>query len=178
MIKFFLFLPLFLWASSVGVVEKNGFYFITAKNYTFKRINKQRLVLKSKLELMKYLKQKYNKKSLNSITLKGFEVLKVWREKNYGFMLSKVAIKNVKIIDNMPQKQTSQKIIKTKPKTQKIEKFNINKVELNNTKLSDLYILKEIYLLKGDIDKYDETMDKIMDLKFLKDNDENDNFNF
>jgi len=176
MIKFFLFLPLFLWASSVGVVEKNGFYFITAKNYTFKRVNKQRLILKSKLELMKYLKQKYNKKSLNSITLKGFEVLKVWREKNYGFMLSRVAIKNVKIIDNIPQSQKT--IQTTKQKLPKIEKFNINKLELNDTKLSDLYILKEIYFLKGDMDKYNKTTDKIMDLKFLKDDDEKDNFDF
>jgi len=172
-----LFIPIFLFAvnnEALNVYEKNfngsrtvkeidGFYYILSKQKLFThRVNQNYLALKSKLMLLKYLKSKQHKKTLLAISMKSFTPLIVWEKDKYAFMFSKVAIKDVflkKILNRY-------KSIKN---TKKIEIFDINSLKLNENKLEDLYILKEIYFIKGNIDKYNDVSDKIIDLEFMQD---------
>jgi hypothetical protein len=182
-----LFIPLFLFAvnnEAIKVYEKNfdgnkavkeidGFYYILSKEKLFThRVNQNHLVLKSKLMLLKYLKSKEHKKTLSTISMKGFTSLMVWKKDRYGFMFSRVAIKDVflkKIVKkNKVRKDTKE--AKNQIKQEKIvEIFDINSLNLDENKLEDLYILKEIYFIKGDIDKYNDVSDKIIDLEFMQD---------
>jgi len=113
------------------------------------------LLLKSKLLLLKYLK-KHTHKDISTVYLKRFTPKLSFKKDGRSYLFSYIKVSNITI---------SQKKKKTNVKPfdiyREIEKFKDSKT------LEDLEILKELYLLSGDLENYDKTTDKIMELKFF-----------
>jgi len=129
----------------------NNKYFILA-NSPFKKY----ILLHAKLSLMKYIKKKFHK---NEVIFKHFTPLIQWKKNNNHYIFCVIDKKNIIFINNKNKKnykfyQDLNKII---------EKLK------NSNKLEDLKILSEIYLYLGNFKKYNETLDKIIEIKFKDD---------
>ena len=145
----------FIKSDFLKVKEINNYYFILSST-TIKsdRDEIQKLTLISKYLLFNYLKKRDN--NLSSISIKEFQSPLTWKETNKNYLFSFVKkdfITNIYI----KSKEINSTIIDNE-----IEQLN----KIKNKNLDDYQLLKNFYLIKGDMDNYNKTVDNIMELKF------------
>lgn len=172
-------------------VANQDYYFISASTYSYFKSSDRnvtkKLVLRAKSALYKYIKEKDD--NLSELKLQHFYIGLKWKENNKTYLLCYVACKNVSRVslNSKSPKQAGPSILK---KDSEISHLDDEKDEGNPSESSvDQYIdneiayfssiiknhpdsipaheeLCELYKLKGNIDKVDELLDTIIELKF------------
>jgi len=174
--------------------NSEDYYFILVYTYSYFKSDDRnitrKLTLRAKSLLYKYLKEK--DLNLGELKLQQFFTGLQWKENDKTYLLSYIACKNVSPVyskEENSENNTKQSDIKSgnKSSVPKDEKEKVSESSLNQNLDKEIIYLSdiiknnpnsipayeelcELYKLKGDIDKVNELLDKIMLLKFNKNN--------